>query len=289
MLHFTAAGAVAAPGVVQVRVTSSFPGRVAAGAPAPTRALADAEVEQNLRYFTLDRGTRRRACTSVVLSGADLPSRPGLAAVLVDARRWGIERVTLHLGEGAELQASSLCAEIDAVSIAVTTSSGVDDIVALRSIGGRHTPLFVTATVPLDAATRPHLAALAEGLARAGPDRVVFGWPFHRQGAPIHADALESALTGPFRSLDAAGVSCGVKGVPACRLGALSSRLWLTGNRWYVDADHQRDRALLFFPEVVRFARVDECRFCRAADRCDGAVEAWLAAGLTGKLRAIPA
>ena len=46
-------------------------------------------------------------------------------------------------------------------------------------------------------------------------------------------------------------------------------------NRWYVDADHQKEAALLFFPGVVTFAKGDVCRFCAADGACDGALPAW--------------
>ena len=81
--------------------------------------------------------------------------------------------------------------------------------------------------------------------------------------------------------MDAAGIASGVKGLPACRL-TRPDRLWRSANRLYVDVDHQRDDALLFFPDVVRFTKSDRCRFCSADARCDGAPEAWVAAGLAG-------
>jgi hypothetical protein len=37
-----------------------------------------------------------------------------------------------------------------------------------------------------------------------------------------------------------------------------------------VDADHQAESALLFFPDVVRFHKADVCRFCSANGNCDG-------------------
>jgi hypothetical protein len=37
-----------------------------------------------------------------------------------------------------------------------------------------------------------------------------------------------------------------------------------------VDADHQLDEALLFYPDVVAFTKTDVCRFCSADSTCDG-------------------
>ena len=81
-----------------------------------------------------------------------------------------------------------------------------------------------------------------------------------------------------------AGIDVGLKGLPACRLTRHRERMWRSRNRWYVDAGHQRDKALLFFPDVTRFAKADACRFCSWSDRCDGAPDAWLRAGLAGTL-----
>jgi hypothetical protein len=37
-----------------------------------------------------------------------------------------------------------------------------------------------------------------------------------------------------------------------------------------VDADHQLEGALLFFPDVVAFFKGEDCRFCRCDTKCDG-------------------
>jgi hypothetical protein len=37
-----------------------------------------------------------------------------------------------------------------------------------------------------------------------------------------------------------------------------------------VDADHQCDEALLFFPDVVAFHKDEVCRFCPGDSACDG-------------------
>lgn len=284
MLHWTAGGAVAAPETLQVRVTARYPGRVPAGAPVPTRTLDDDEVRASVRHFTVERrGPRTRPCRALVLAGVDLAGRHGLADVLSEARGWGVERVVLHLGRGdrGALAASPVARNIDAVAISVADAGDLADLGALSRT------LDVTAVVRLDDATLPRLGGLARGLAAIRPARVVLTWPFPGDVEPPHADRVAAALPEPVAALDAAGVACGIKGLPACRLGALSTRLWRSGNRWYVDADHQREHALLFFPDVVRFGRTEECRFCAVNDRCDGAPEAWLRKGLAGILRAI--
>jgi hypothetical protein len=70
--------------------------------------------------------------------------------------------------------------------------------------------------------------------------------------------------------LQAAGVRVDIKGLPACYLGEFSPLLRRTVNRWYVDADHQLGKALMFFPDVVAFYKEEDCRFCTADAQCDG-------------------
>ena len=280
MIHWSRAGAVSAPTALQVRVAHRLPGRVTASAPLPGRALTVDEIAANIRYFTVGQGgPRGRACTALVLSGLD-PSTEALSPVLDQARRHGITRVTVHLGHGdrARLVGSSLASRVDAAALTVAGDAEIDDVEALRD--GRD----VTAVVLLDAATLPILSALTEGLARVRPHRVVLTWPFPGGEAPPSADVIGPLLPAVIARFDAAGVSVGIKGLPACRLGAASDRLWRSANRWYVDAEHQQADALLFFPDVVRFARTDECRFCSGAERCDGAPDAWLRQGLAGRL-----
>ncbi len=283
MLTFTSSGAVQAPTTVQIRVTRSFPGRVAAGAPAPERSLSDDELRANLRYFTEGlKGPRTRPCTALVLSGLQLGERDALANLVAEGRQLGLERVTLHLGRGdrERFAGSALSGVVDAVAVTVQQDSDIDDLAALA-------PLFRTAVLLLDEQTLPNLPRFTERLAGVGPDRIVFTWPFPPSKPPPAADEVVAKLRAAVAPLLAANVGWGVKGLPACTLGDLSERLWRSGNRWYVDASHQLDRALLFFPDVVRFGKDDECRYCSADARCDGAPEAWLNAGLAGRLKPI--
>ncbi|MEM6928766.1 MAG: hypothetical protein AAF602_17645, partial [Myxococcota bacterium] len=82
----------------------------------------------------------------------------------------------------------------------------------------------------------------------------------------------------------------GIKGLPRCTLRqldeevSLAGRIWRTRNRYYVDADHQRSRALMFEPDLVQLVKSDRCRFCAVDDRCDGVAERWLAEGLVPEL-----
>jgi hypothetical protein len=285
-LTFTSAGAVAAPDTLQIRIERGFEGRVAAGAPSPSRALTDAEVADSLRRFTV-RGPRVKPVTGLVLSGLDVPARGALATTLAEGRSWGIRRVVLHLPrrQREAFVGSPLLACVDAVAVAVTDDADLADVIALSC----RAALEVTAVVLLDEPALGRLAHVAAGLLAARPRRVVLQWPLPNgaAAAPPHVDRVTAAILAVVPALEAVGIAVTVKGMPACSLGPLASRATRTANRWYVDADHLGDRALLFQPDVVRFVHPDECRFCARADTCDGVAEAWWRAGVAGRLRAI--
>lgn len=287
-LTWTAAGAVAAPDTLQIRVERGFEGRVQAGAPAPSRALSDAEVRDNVRAFTVARtGPRVRAVQTLVLSGLDVSARGGLAGPLQEARSWGVRRVVLHLGRGQRelLCGSALLGTIDEVAATVADDADLADVAALARLAG----LRVTSVVVLEEGALGGLPHRVAGLVALRPARVVLQWPLPNGATPVppHAERLAPLVSAAVAQLEAAGVAVTVKGLPACKLGPLAGRATRTPNRWYVDADHQGDRALLFQPDVVRFVHPDECRFCARADSCDGVPEAWWRAGVAGRLRAI--
>lgn len=271
--------------MLQVRLTRHYPDRVRAGAPVPARSLTDAELVHNLRHFTVhQQGPRTRPCTALVISGASLPEHPSLASILAQARQWGVQRITLHLGRGqrAALVGSPLQERVDAVAMGVSTPEDAHDVEFLA-----RTSLFVSAAVVLSDDHLARLPELARSLARARPQRVVLTWPLPPAQPPPPAQRVVAALPEAMAILDAAGIQVGIKGLPVCALGDLGDRLWRSGNRWYVDAEHQGDEALLFFPDVLRFSKVEDCRFCRADLRCDGVPDRWLALGLAGRLEAV--
>ena len=282
MLRWTAAGAVRDPTAVQVRIAPLFAGRVRAGAPTPARALTIAEVAENLAWFAKGRvGPRTPACTTAVLSGVDDPQP--LVEVVAEARAQGIDRVVWHLG--SDPVHLGLAAAVDSL-VRVARGPWDLDEEAIRDVG---TSLSVV--VPLESGVLPGLEQLAHWLVDRAPDQVVFQWPFPSGGAlPPDAAEAADAVRSAVALVDSAGISVGVKGIPTCILapspvvGRWAERAWRSGNRWYVDSDHQLDNALAFFPDVVRLAKVDACRFCTAAPRCEGVVEDWLRQGLVGVL-----
>lgn len=289
MLQWTAAGAVTSPTTVQVRLSPHFPDRVAAGAPSPTRGLSDDELERVLRAFTVERrGPRVRPCDTVVLSGVTLADHPRLAAVLDASRSWGIGRVVLHLGrdERNRFLGSPVRDQVDDVTLNVRDEADLSDLGALGRTG-THRRLRVQAVILLDDDGVRRLDRTVAGLVAARPDRVVFTWPLPNGGAdrpPPRAERVVHVLGAALERLTGAGLDPVVKGLPACSLGVWRDRVHKTANRWYVDGDHPPDRALLFFPDVVRFVHPEVCRFCALADRCDGPPEAWWRAGYVGRL-----
>ncbi len=278
MLRFTSNGAVEAPGVLQVRITERFEGRIGAGAPHPTASMSVEALASNLAFFSTERGVRERRCTALVVSGAGVWADPGLMAPLCAAPDMGFDRITRHLvpGETQVFLRSPIADVVTSVAIPVRATSEAGAVGALTTSHSAH----ITAVVPLDAQGVARCAELARALSDARPDRVVFTWPLTGERPPP-ADHAARVAEAACETLASVGIAAGIKGLPACRLGQ-PSRLWRSANRWYVDVDHQFDKALLFFPSVVRFVKGDACRFCAADARCDGAPAGWVEAGLAG-------
>ncbi len=283
MLRFTPAGAVTAPTTLQIRVTRRFPGRLAAGAPIPARSLSDEELVDNLVWFTDGmRGPRTAPCTALVLSGLRIDRRPGLGRVLDRARQLQITRVVLHLGprDAARIAGTAVHRRVDAVSARVGSAGDAALLAAAPGGRGETTAVVVLAGRALD-----ELDGIADTLTRSvGPaPRIVFTWPFPpAEGVPSAARAA-ARLMPVLDRLVAREVEVGVKGLAACHLPRHHDRVWRSANRWY-----QQQRALLFCPDVVRFAKAETCRFCARAHCCDGVAEPWLRAGVAGALRPIP-
>ncbi|MCB9681491.1 MAG: hypothetical protein H6733_08480 [Alphaproteobacteria bacterium] len=276
MLTFTSSGIVPVPTTLQIRLGPLADGRVRAGAPVPARALTDAEVADNVHAFTeRRRGPRTAPCTALVLSGwsaARLTTLPGLVA---QARRWGVTHLTLHAPVGSD----GGTVEVDAAVVPVRRVEDVPALACWRGVA--HT----TAVVPLEPDVVRRLDRVASTLAAACPDRVVFTWPFPPAGRPAPVHEVVTALDAVAAAWQEGGPSWQVKGLPPCLLGAHAGRAGRSRNRWYVDADHQGANALLFFPDVVRFRKVDGCRFCAMDGACDGVAAAWLDQGRTPPLQ----
>lgn len=283
MLHFTKNGAVEAPAVLQIRITERFEGRIGAGAPQPTASMSADALQSNLAFFSVERSLRERRCTALVVSGSGIATEPTLLRPLCAAPGMGYARITRHLSpEGVDgFLRSPLVDVVTSIAIACRTAEQAHSVADLAT---GH-PAHVTAVVPLDTNGVAGCVDITAALAQARPDRVVFTWPLTGDRPPV-AQSAATVAEAACDVLRDAGVIAGIKGLPACRLRQ-PDRLWRSANRWYVDVDHQRDKALLFFPSVVRFVKADACRFCAADERCDGAPAQWVDAGLAGSFEPV--
>jgi len=278
LIAWTEAGAVERPTMVQVRVQRAYPGRIRAGAPVPTRSMDAVEIRENLRWFTERlRGPRTRPCERLVLSGVGVARREDTPGLSDAARALGISVVILHVGvEDLEGFSPALYAgRVDTVVVPVqpgpvgALGAGTRVARACRSLGVR-----VAVNTQLSAAALPDLPGAARAIAAAGPASATFTYPFPIAGNTASVvpgvGAVRAALDRAVPALEAAGVDVSIKGLPACYLGRHRDRVRRSANRWYVDADHQKGEALLFFPGVVSFTKDDVCRFCAADGACDG-------------------
>lgn len=294
MLTWTPAGAVERPKALQVRLQRSYPGRVRAGAPVPTRSMPTGEVIENLTFFTTP-SPRGRPVESVVLSGVGAASRPDLAEIVAHARGRGVGRVTLHAGVEDLGALASARPPVDALVLPLQVGeSGSNLADAARVLtAARAAGLSTIANTLLVGSALSSLAGAARVAARSGVGAMTFTYPFPVDGAasseappPPRVMAVLAELIPP---LEAAGVRVAIRGLPSCMLGGLSRLGGRTGNRWYVDADHQLEKALLFFPDVVAFHKGEECRFCTLNERCDGWFATYLRRPAFGRLRAVEA
>jgi hypothetical protein len=277
MIRWTAAGAVANPTTVQIRVQRSYPGRIRAGAPVPTRSMSPEELMENINFFTTGMiGPRSTPCTGLVLSGVAVARRDDTADAIRLARNQGVKHVVLHLGgeDLSTIKIDHFKGLVDTLVVPVQPESAVlpDVIRVIRE--AQAAQLSVAANTVLTANALPGLTRAARSIGRANPQSMTYTYPFPINGneatnAPAPPRVM-SALRPALSELDRAGIRARVKGLPACHLGNDAHRLGRTSNRYYVDADHQCAEAMMFFPDVVRFFKGDACRFCALDGECDG-------------------
>jgi len=281
MLAWTPAGAVPRPRTLQIRLHRAHPDRVPAGAPPPSRSLTTEEVAANLRWFTAA-STRGLPVDALVLSGHGVPARADLPEVLALARALGVVRVVLHVGL-EDLAGLEPIAGVDRYVLPVRLGPDGADPAALISAleGARRAGVPIDANIPLMTTALPFAAAAAALARDAAAGSVTFTYPFppggpalEGQGPPPVPDAV-AALAAALPEVEGRVPSVSVKGLPACWIPAHARLVRKSQNRWYVDADHQKEAALLFFPGVVAFSKGDVCRFCAADGACDGSFPAW--------------
>jgi hypothetical protein len=241
--------------------------------------MTAAELIANLRYFTDDmRGPRSAPCTTVVLSGVGVASRDDVPALLDQARAFGVTGLVLHAGleDLDAFDAVRFAGRVDRIVVPVQPGPGGEVLQQSRRAihDCQAQGLAVIASTQLSARAVLQLPSVGRILAAAGPEAVVFTFPFPIAGNSAAevpgVRAIVQALEQVVPVLERAGLRVELKGLPACYLGRLGSRLRRTSNRFYVDADHQCGDALMFFPDVVAFTKAEVCRFCDADGRCDG-------------------
>jgi hypothetical protein len=283
MIRWTASGAVPTPTIVQIRVQRSYPGRIRAGAPVPTRSMSAAEIIENIRFFTAGlRGPRTNPCKGLILSGVGVATRTDTPEAIRIARSEGIEWVVLHVG-GEDLSTLDIRAFdglIDTLVVPVQPESGSLTEASRAIASARDVGIEVAANTALTANALPALVRTSRTIAKSKPTSITFTYPFPINGneattAPTPARVL-SALRPALHVIDSAGVTARIKGLAACHLDEQAHRLAKTENRYYIDADHQLAQSLLFFPDVVRFFKDEPCRFCSLNGACDGSFSTYL-------------
>ena len=304
-LRWTPRGAVALPETLQIRVAPSSAASLRAGAPIPGRALTPEELQANLRWFTRP-GPRGRPVSALVLSGIPLMDAAlvgSLAESVQEVREASLLRVVVHT-DGASLASlldSPLAGLCDQLSVAVRTEEEARALLS-RATLAQGAALTLDVVIPLEQEVLPRLERVTRAVLERAPRRIHFTWPFPGSGVvPPEASAVVEALAPVVRLLsepsgrpEASGLpelpgGWSLKGLPVCTLERLAPGLSVhrtarTSNRWYVDAQHQLDRALLFLPDVLCFSKRESCRFCEADDRCDGVADQWLRSGLVPEL-----
>ena len=279
MIKWTASGAVEQPNMVQIRVQRSYPGRVRAGAPVPTRSMSEEELLKNLWHFGEGlKGPRTHPCSRLVLSGVGVATREDLPRVMDKAREWGFGHIVLHVGveDLDRLDLEMVRGRADCVVVPLQPGRGGAQVQqgsrTIRACQDAGVEVVANTVLSLEAVSQ--LEAVTRRLTRVKPRRASFTFPFPIAGGSstevVKAAAVKRALTKAVPALEAAGISVSVKGLPACYLPGYRHVFRKSANRWYVDADHQVEEALLFFPDVVGFSKTDACRFCVVDASCDG-------------------
>lgn len=267
MIRWTPQGVVAYPRAVQIRLNLKHPQRIPGKAPTPTRTMTGDEFEDNLYYFTsgLD-GPRSRPCTSLILSGLTEAFIATIIERIDHIQSLGFHKLVLHIDhrfvvptehiksqKGIEIKRVCSIKSIDALlSLPLQASSGVD------------------LSIMLNHDTLSQWEMLTAYLRNWNGTLVSFHYPYPSQTQPpMHSmEQIKECLR--TVQLQCPDLRIHIKGLPLCYLTPLQFPFRQTGNRWYVDSDHQKENALLFLPDVLQFHKVDACRFCRLDGLCDG-------------------
>ena len=251
MMSWTASGLVRTPSTVQIRCSLDTPKELKAGAPQPSRSLSNQELRENLQYFRFGLDTPRTIpCSSLTLSGLNGDDWERFEII----QDFPFEYITLHANP-EQLHWKEL---------------------------ERYQTSFHRLSIPLNAQTHnidiPQWAipkttiviSLEEGLENWLPKTIVKsnreGWnpfiflypfPLNTQSSPLSPQKAIDLLDRLTQDCRHAPI---VKGLPYCLAKTTYNLFAKTSNRWYVDAQHQKEKALLFFPDVSCYYKDDQCR-----------------------------
>ena len=126
-------------------------------------------------------------------------------------------------------------------------------------------PSLIRFTIVLNRQNLPYLSQLYQTLKPYSQGVLNFMYPF-----PLSKTIIDTAPT-PLEietAIQGLPPDISISGIPPCL--SKKANLKQTSNRWYVDADHQKEKALLFFPNLLRYYKADSCRFCKLNTQCDG-------------------
>ena len=257
MLCWTKAGAVPWPTTVQIRLAKRYEHRIRAGAPSPSRQLTLQEFQENARYFrhTLDT-SRSKPCHAITLSALQEETPSRLENIAQVIRTFQYDYVRVHI----DLQAQHLLPYLtfaDHIALSIQHPKEWSEY-NLHMID----PARLYISILMNHETLLHIHNLRAAIPEGITITLLYPFPLSpkliQTAPPLHTIQEQIARLPP---------SIQVAGLPPC----LSLREGKkTSNRWYVDADHQKDSALLFFPDLLRYYKSESCRFCVENASCDG-------------------
>ncbi|MEC7983726.1 MAG: hypothetical protein VX278_01100 [Myxococcota bacterium] len=266
MLRWTSFGAVSFPETLQLRLSKQHPERIQAGAPLPTKRMRLVEIDENFQYFrqTLNT-TRTKPCTSLTLTGLQEESAESLLAIEKLIQQYAFSYVTCHIDTKSQ-QILHNISSVDRISVAIQDPKQLD----LYDFP-RFDPQKLRFTIVLNRHNLPVIQRIYQWLQPYSQGSIYFLYPFPLSKMIMQSAPNPAVLDQMLRDLPE---DITIAGIPPC----LNKRASLkqTSNRWYVDADHQKDKALLFFPDLLRYYKSDSCRFCRLNTQCDGFFQQYL-------------
>lgn len=269
MIRWTSSGVVGYPKAVQIRLTKNYPSRIAGKAPQPSRELSPSELLNNIEYFTTGLKTpRTRPCNRLILSGIQEHQRSSIEQVIFSLVKYEMAQLVLHIPPN-ELKFF--------IEIENTTQSDLKYVCSIKTLNDliKTAPLASTETtlsIMLNTEVLSNWDTCIEQLRMSSLDTVVFHYPYPGANEKPEYDLslLISKLELVKKAFENSPLKIFCKGLPICYLHPLDFSYQQTQNRWYVDADHQKEEALLFLPDVIQYHKADSCRFCSFDSKCDG-------------------